>query len=223
MGQMFVRICGAAAALLLAASASAAAPAPGALPAPGTYKLQRIMAAPEGKVLNSDGSEHGLSSYVTGRVTLLTFMYTSCADADGCPLAYGVFKSLKGSLDRMPEMTQKVRFVSLSFDPTHDTPEVMRSYGGDYIHDTKGLPWYFLTTRSRRELKPLLDGMDQDLGVAAVSVAQSNMVMMSHLLKVFLIDAQGQVREIYTSSFLKPDVIQRDIQTLLMEKPVANG
>jgi len=41
---------------------------------------------------------------------------------------------------------------------------------------------------------------------------------LSHLLKVFLIDAHGEVREIYTSSFLLPDVLLNDIKTLLMEE-----
>ena len=230
MARMFTRICGSAAALLLAAASTAAEnPVPGALPAAGTYKLERIMTAPDGKVLNIDGTEHRLSSFVTGKVTLLTFMYTSCADADGCPLAYGVLRALKRSLDAMPGMKQSVRFVSLSFDPAHDTPDVMRSYGGDNARDVKGLPWYFLTTRSTLELKPLLNGLDQDLAVAVDKGGPASLghgpgmahgtstIMMSHLLKVFLIDTKGQVREIYTNSFLKPDVLQRDIETLLLE------
>lgn len=210
----------AAATILLATSAFSAPLVPNKLPTPGTYKLQRIMATPEGQVLDSDGTQHPFSTYARGKVTLLTFMYTSCADADGCPLAYAVFRALKTSLDGMPEMKQKVRFVSLSFDPAHDTPEVMRNYGGDNARDLNGLRWYFLTTHSRKELKPLLDGLDQDLAVA-VGANGSGMIMMSHLLKVFLIDPKGQVREIYTSSFLKPEVIKGDIQTLLMEQPGA--
>lgn len=208
-------------AMLLAASAALGdTRVPGSLPAAGTYELQRIMAAPEGKVLDLDGKEHAFSTYTTGKVTLLAFIYTHCADANGCPLAYAVFRILWESLNRTPGMAQKVRLVSLSFDPAHDTADVMRNYGGEYARAFKGLRWYFLTTRSVKELMPLLDGLDQDAAVA-INADGSSLAMMSHLLKVFLIDPRGQVREIYTSSFLNTDVIKRDVQTLLLEKSVA--
>jgi hypothetical protein len=38
-----------------------------------------------------------------------------------------------------------------------------------------------------------------------------------HMLKMFLIDAHGEVREIYTLSFLQPQVMLNDIKTLAME------
>jgi hypothetical protein len=37
---------------------------------------------------------------------------------------------------------------------------------------------------------------------------------------VFLIDRDGWVREIYTSSFLVPQVMVNDVQTLLLEDGV---
>jgi len=38
-----------------------------------------------------------------------------------------------------------------------------------------------------------------------------------HMLKMFLIDARGEVREIYTLSFLQPQVMFNDIKTLALE------
>jgi cytochrome oxidase Cu insertion factor (SCO1/SenC/PrrC family) len=189
-------------------------------PAAGTYRLQRIMAAPRGKVLDIDGKEHEFSSYTTGRVTLLSFIYTHCSDAKGCPLAYAVLQSLKKSIESIPGMREKVRFVSLSFDPQNDTPDVMRTYGGNDARTQHGLRWYFLTTRSGKELIPLLDGLGQDVSVVVVRPEGQRAPTLSHLLKVFLIDAHGEVREIYTSSFLLPDVLLNDIKTLLMENTV---
>jgi hypothetical protein len=37
------------------------------------------------------------------------------------------------------------------------------------------------------------------------------------VLKVFLIDGRGDIREIYTSTFLHPQVVMNDITTLLLE------
>ena len=41
---------------------------------------------------------------------------------------------------------------------------------------------------------------------------------LSHVLKVFLIDPRGDVREIYSSAFLHPQTVMNDITTLLMER-----
>jgi hypothetical protein len=38
-----------------------------------------------------------------------------------------------------------------------------------------------------------------------------------HMLKMFLIDPEGAVREIYSLAFMQPDVIFNDIRTLTLE------
>ena len=143
-------------------------------------------------------------------------VYT-CTDAKGCPLAYKVFYDLNREIENTPSMHDKVRFVSLSFDPQHDTPDIMRLYGGSYLKSSKGLPWYFLTTPSFKELRPLLDGFGQDVSVE-VNPKDKAIRAFSHVLKIFLIDENGSVREIYTTSYLVPEVVLNDMKTLLMEK-----
>jgi cytochrome oxidase Cu insertion factor (SCO1/SenC/PrrC family) len=182
-------------------------------PAPGTYVLHHIMPAPEGRVLDVDGRRAPLSRYTHGSITLLGFIYTTCSDPDGCPLAYRVFDALKEAIAARRDLHGKVRFVTLSFDPARDTPEVMKDYAGSRAVDKgNGLRWYFLTTRSARELMPLVEGFGQDVRVTR------NGRELSHVLKVFLIDRGGDVREIYSSNFLHPEVVLNDIGTLLAEE-----
>ena len=181
-------------------------------PAPGSYVLHHIKPAPEGTVLDVDGRAAPLARYTHGAITLLGFIYTTCRDPDGCPLAYRVFDALQEAIGARAAMHGKVRFVTLSFDPARDTPEVMKNYAGSRAVDKgNGLRWYFLTTRSARELMPLVQGFGQDVRVTR------NGRELSHVLKVFLIDRGGDVREIYSSSFLHPEVVLNDIETLLME------
>jgi protein SCO1/2 len=211
-------------ALLLAGAATPALAqraAPLALPAPGSYVLQRILTAPDGVVLDSDGSVHRLSEFVTGKVTLFSFIYTYCTDAKGCPLAYETLHGLKKTLMADPRLREQVRFVSMSFDPRYDTPVAMRSYGGADARDRAGLRWHFLTTRNGAELAPMLDGFGQDVSVAREQAPGQRVPTLSHLLKVYLIDRHGRVREIYSTSFLHQTVLLNDIKTLLMESPVA--
>jgi len=189
-------------------------------PAPGSYVLHRIMPAPEGRVLGLGGKVEPLSRYTRGSVTLLGFIYTTCADPDGCPLAYRVFEALQESIEATPRLHGKVRFVTLSFDPARDTPDVMRGYAGSRAVDKgSGLRWYFLTTRSARELMPLVEGFGQDIVTTVSRPGGKPRRELSHVLKVFLIDAAGDVREIYSSSFLHPQTVLNDIETLLLEQP----
>jgi cytochrome oxidase Cu insertion factor (SCO1/SenC/PrrC family) len=114
-----------------------------------------------------------------------------------------------------------VRFVTLSFDPVRDTPSVMMRYAGSRLSEDRGLQWYFLTTRNARDLLPLLEGFGQDVRYSVDKTSGRPVKELSHVLKVFLIDRRGDVREIYTSTFLHPQVVMSDIQTLLGEQDEA--
>lgn len=187
-------------------------------PPAGSYTLQRIMLAPDGAVLGIDGRAQRLAQFTRGSITLLGFIYTTCSDPQGCPLADRVFATLQERILATPKLRGQLRFVTLSFDPARDSPAVMRRYAGSRVSDAGGaLPWYFLTTRSARELLPLLDGFGQDLRYVIDSSSRQPRRELAHVLKVFLIDRSGFVREIYSSTFLHPQTVLNDIETLLIE------
>jgi cytochrome oxidase Cu insertion factor (SCO1/SenC/PrrC family) len=191
-------------------------------PSPGSYKLHRIMVAPDGEVVGVDGRAQRLSHFTRNRITLLGFIYTTCVDPAGCPLAYRVFDALKQMITAAPALRGSVQFVTLSFDPARDTPAVMRQYAGSRVKDEpNGLPWYFLTTRTARELMPLIEGFGQDIRYVIDRSNGKPRRELSHVLKVFLIDDAGFVREIYTSTFLHPQTVLNDIETLIMEQRAA--
>ncbi len=186
-------------------------------PNPGSYQLQHIMPVPEGTVLDVDGNEKSLEAFTREKITLLSFIYTSCADPEGCPMAYKTFDELKKHILARPKFADEIRFVSLSFDPLRDTPDTMQDYAGSHLRNRDGLPWYFLTTASPAALEPLLDGFGQDVQMIVDKETGRTSKELSHVLKVFLIDRGGDVREIYTTSFLLPQIVMNDIETLLME------
>lgn len=183
--------------------------------APGTYTLQRIQRAGDGWVLDGNFLPRRLSGYVRGRVTLLSFMYTYCTDPDGCPLALKTFVDVKARVATDPSLRDRVRLVSLSFDPSNDTPAAMRAYGAGHADDP-AVPWHFLTTWSMRTLSPILSAYGQDVEVETDDEGEPTRAI-THLLKVFLIDADGVVREIYGLPSLTADVLVNDIRTLLLE------
>lgn len=184
-------------------------------PAPGTYQLQRIQRVPDAVLRDARDRQRRLGTLTRGKVTLLTFFYTYCLDEWGCPFAYRTMVDLREQLDRRGH-AGRVRFVSISFDPTHDTPEALRLYGGS-LGTESGLAWEFVTARSMSELLPLLQDFGQDVRVEVDARGQPTRTI-NHMLKLFLIDRSGIVREIYSLDYLHPAMMLNDIETLLMEE-----
>ena len=56
-------------------------------PRPGSYVLPRLGSAADGSVLDTDGASLQLHQLFRGRVVLLSFVFSSCTDQNGCPLA----------------------------------------------------------------------------------------------------------------------------------------
>ncbi len=186
------------------------------LPEPGTYDLPAFGKAADGNVLNKDGEKKRLSDFYGDKVVLLSFMYTQCADLNGCPLVTAVFYKIKEALKDNPELSDQFRLISLSFDPKYDTPEVMKFYGqGSY--DFGGPEWQFLTTASEEELAPITDAFGQY--VTQEYDEQGNPTSrIAHLLRVFLIDKNGMKRTQYSATFLHDESVITDLKTLLMEE-----
>lgn len=189
-------------------------------PPPGSYELAPIQRAADGDVLDADGTRRRLSSYLGDRLVLLSFIYTRCTDGRGCPFATAVFHLIEREIASRPDLDGQVRLVTLSFDPSHDTAAVMLRYAGDgYLdqswHERR---WAFLTTNSSRDLQPILDGYGQSV---APEIDENGDLTsrFSHVLKVFLIDRERRVRNIYSTAFLHPVVVVNDLETLRREEP----
>ncbi|MFQ5416366.1 MAG: cytochrome c peroxidase [Gaiellales bacterium] len=179
-------------------------------PAPGSYTLPPLRRAADGAVVASDGSATTLYDTFGDRTVLLSFIYTRCGQAEGCPLATASLRRVGHRLRGEPELNRRLRLVSLSFDPRRDTPEVMARYGESFAGGE--VDWQFLTTTSQQQLQPILESYDQTLVTASGGSGG-----ISHVLRVFLIDPDRRIRNVYSTSFLDPEALVSDVQTVLLE------
>lgn len=212
------------AALLGCAVASAGQPAQvlspgyGALqyepPAAGSYQLPPLGTAADGQVLNDAGEQLALYDLIGDKLVLLGFIYTRCSDINGCPLASFVMKKVQTALAEDTGLGSQVRLVSLSFDPEMDTPAALADYARHFRRE--GADWQFLTTASEASLQPILDGYGQWRQREYDSKGNYT-GSMSHILRVFLIDKQRRIRNIYSTGFLDADTVVNDLRTLDME------
>jgi cytochrome oxidase Cu insertion factor (SCO1/SenC/PrrC family) len=188
-------------------------------PRPGTYRLPVVKPAADGAVVDAAGNPRRLREALTGKVVVLSFIFTRCSDANGCPLATAVLHRLHAATADDPELARNLKLLTLSFDPAHDTPGTMARYGAVAATRERRSAWEFLTTSSERELAPILAGYGQlvqrPAGPPVPGVTASSP---THLLRVYLIDRQQRVRNIYGLDFLDPRLLMADVQTLLLEE-----
>jgi cytochrome c peroxidase len=183
---------------------------------PGSYRLPPLGLAANGKVLDSDGKAIELHALMGGKIVLLSFVYSTCNEVNGCPLATAVLHKIKRRLSQEPGIASRLRLITLSFNPEHDTPAAMAQYGSEF--QAPGVEWHFLTTRSEADLQPILDGYKHTVQKVYDAEGRSTGTF-SHVLRVYLIDTDKRIRNIYSVSFLHADTLINDIQTLLRGEP----
>jgi protein SCO1/2 len=118
-------------------------------------KYQRTVenyTVPDVVLVNQDGQQVRLKALVESDVpVMLDFIYGTCTTI--CPVLSAGFASLQKRLERE---ARPIRLISISIDPEHDTPKVMRDYLKQYRAKAG---WDFLTG-SREDIDQVMRAFD---------------------------------------------------------------
>jgi cytochrome oxidase Cu insertion factor (SCO1/SenC/PrrC family) len=185
-------------------------------PTPGSYILPVVKLAAAGALLDTNNKAVDLRDLTHGRITVLSFIYTRCAAPKACPYATGVLGQLHDLTIKDKALAKNMRLVSISFDPEYDTPQHLATYSENVREEKSGCEWRFLTAKSHAELEPILAAYDQ--AVDKRSNPGDPQGPLYHTLRVFLIDREGRIRNIYSSGTLDPRLLLADVKTLLLEE-----
>jgi protein SCO1/2 len=185
-------------------------------PVPGSYTLPVVKVAPEGAIIDSAGRSLNLRDLTHGRITVLSFIYTRCAAPKACPYATGVLTQLHTLSADDKGLAKNMRLVSMSFDPDYDTPPRLAAYSEAMREEKSGCEWRFATAKSRAELNSILNGYGQ--AVDKRSNPNDPQGPLYHILRIFLIDREGHIRNIYSSATLDPRLVLADVKTLILEE-----
>lgn len=184
-------------------------------PIVGSYRLPPIKPAPNGFILTHEGQKKSLSKLLKGKVSLVSFVYLLCSDVNGCPLAMSTLFDIYDVSKKIPGLNDKVQLMTISFDPERDTTEAIASFAYPMLIDkdaSKKINWHVLTTEKMADLTPILKGFGQ------VVNRSGDGDTLFHLLRLFLVDAQGNIRNIYGLGMVDPRLIMADVETLLKEE-----
>lgn len=104
-------------------------------------------AIPNISLLNQDGRTIGLEDF-RGKALLITFIYTRCPMPTACPRISSHLSRVNEALSKNPEAYSKSHLISISLDPSYDTPAIMRNYGLAYLNGNReGFShWEFVST-----------------------------------------------------------------------------
>ena len=182
-----------------------------AAPAAGSYSLPPLGKAADGALLDHAGKPASLHTLYNDKIVVLSFVYTSCTDVNGCPLASFVLAQVQRRLLSDDDLKTNVRLVMVSFDPVNDSPKAMAKYAEKFRRGD--IDWRFLTAESDQSLAPILDDYDQSV-IRDRDTGGQLVGTMSHILRVYLIDQEKIIRNIYSPSFLHPDILLADIRTV---------
>ena len=159
-------------------------------------------AVPDTKLVDENNAPRPLTSLQGHRVAL-TFMYTSCPQPDFCPLMDRNFAAVQTEIKRTPALAD-VRLMSVSFDPAHDTPAILKTHAQALQADPA--VWHFVTA-STDDIK----GFAAKFGVIAEPSDESPAIL-THNLSTAVIDANGRIVKIRPGNMWTPADLIADLK-----------
>ena len=149
-----------------------------------------------------------------GKVLALTFIYTRCPLPDFCPRMNHQFMAAQRALKEASAETESYHFLSVSFDPVHDTPERLQFYANAYQHDPK--QWSFATGELIE-----IDALTEQFGLVFYR-SEDSLLDWDHNLRTILIDQEGIIREILIGNQWKGEELAEKMQSLFSSHPLGS-
>jgi len=157
---------------------------------------------PDAALVDQDDRRRSLSEWV-GTATLLTFTYSRCPDPTFCPLMDQNFATIQRSVAEDAALKGRVKLISISLDPEHDTPAVLKKHAVARGADTA--VWTFLTGDLAT-----VDRLAGRFGVSVVRPGGDDPI--PHSLRTTLVGPDGHVRKSYSGNDWTPGAVLADLR-----------
>jgi protein SCO1 len=172
--------------------------APEPAPPATTRQVRWVEPLEEGQMLppypltNQLGQAFGLADF-KGEVLAFTFIYTRCPLPNFCPRMTSHFLEAQRQLKSDPAAPERWRLLTISFDPEHDTPAVLKAYAAQQGSDPER--WLF-ATGAREEL----DALTEQFGLSYGRLGDT----FDHNLRTVVVDPEGRIKRILIGNEWQP-------------------
>ncbi|MEO7538892.1 MAG: SCO family protein [Pyrinomonadaceae bacterium] len=193
-----------------------AAPDPNQPPPPIKENVAQVgKEAPDFTLTNQDGRKVTLKGF-RGHPLAITFIYARCPLPDYCIRMSTNFSDLANQLSVDPELKEKIRLLSISFDPDNDTPGKLRSYGLGYlgVGAKPDFTIWQLAVGSDAEVRKIADfyGLRYE-------VDPDNKTLINHSLRTAVITPDGKVARILTGPEWTPADLLKELKATMGNSP----
>lgn len=145
---------------------------------------------PKFQMVDQNGASF-TSDSLSGRYTILTFIYTTCPVPDFCPLMTSNFDVISRQLS--DEELGRVKLVSVTFDPENDTPAILAAYAQK--HEQRGNRYYIMGDSTNTA------ALTSAFGIFTTFASDQ----IIHNLQTAVIGPDGEILELFSGNKWKVD------------------
>jgi protein SCO1/2 len=181
-------------------------PAPAGPAQPGDKYLMPGDTVPNQGLIDQDGRARDFNSIRGDRPMAITFIYTQCPIPTFCPAMDRQFAEAQ-ALIKDKHLEGTTALLSVSFDPKHDTPAVLKAHARKLGADPN--VWTF-ATGDRDEI----DRFASSLLLTLVRGEAANPDEIGHTLRTTVVDKSGKIVKSYSGADWTPAQLVSDLEQL---------
>ena len=174
---------------------------------PGVVMAKEGDEVPNFTLRNQDNRDIRIQNY-RGKTLLLTFIYTRCPVPEYCTLMSDNFAQIERALGQDAELYGKTHLLSVSIDPSYDTPEVLRSYGAAHTER------YQKETFAHWEFAGGTTQQVKDIAQYFGLTYFPDKDQIIHGLRTVIVKPDGRVGKIYTGNDWKPEEVVEEMKAV---------
>ena len=169
---------------------------------------------PDFSLTNQDGKKFSIKDY-RGKALAITFIYARCPLPDYCIRMSKNFSDLAMVLNKDVELKDKIRLLSISFDPENDTPEKLRSYGIGYMGNPNPPDFtvWQLAVGTDAEVRKIGDFFGLDY-----RIDENNKTQINHNLRTAVISPEGNVTKMFAGNEWTPAQLLNELKASTAEQ-----
>jgi protein SCO1/2 len=152
-------------------------------------------ALPDVALVDQDGRAFRLSE-LRGKAFAVTFVFTRCPMPEFCPLMMKQFQQAEAVLAADAALREKARLLTVSFDPRHDTPAVLRRFGQPFQRTTPPFTHWTLATGEDAAIRELGTSLELDYVEETGSF--------THNLRTAVVDREGRLHRLFRGNDWTP-------------------
>ncbi len=167
---------------------------------------------PDFTLTNQDGKPVSPKDF-RGKALAITFIYSECPLPEFCILMSKNFSDLANEVAANDELKDKIRLLSISFDPKRDTPEKLKSYGLGYLgKDSKATDFkvWQIAVGEDKKIREIADFFG-----LRYEVDEQDKTQFNHSLRTIVVSPEGKVAKVFAGNEWKPkDLLDEMKKTL---------